>query len=513
MDAAGRKLGAALLGLVPTVGLAAANGGYFPSSWGWTAVGFLLVALGAAAVRERLALGSAELLLPGALLGLAVWAAVSSLWSDGATLPALEAQRCLVYAAATAAVLLAVRHAEALALLAGVAVGVTCVAGYALTQRTAGEQLADPVGYWNALGALVAIGLLLVAGFALDGGRLVRAAAGAAGVVLAVALYLTYSRGSWIALAAGVLVAGALLAPRRLRLAIAAAAAAVIVALAVGGGFERATAAFRAPLQQQEGDLSGRLVSLSGNGRGDYWRVAWRQVRDEPLLGTGAGTFERRWLKERTTDFHARDAHNLYLETLGELGPAGLAILLAALGVPAVAAFRAPRRYAFAGGAYAAFLVHASVDWDWEVPAVTVPALLVGAALVRARPQAERVPTRSMRAALLSGALALAAAAFAGQVAASALSRSAEALERGDAATAEAQARRARAWAPWSSQPWQRLGEAALLRGDEKAARQRFGEALDRDPGDWELWAGLASAGVAGAKSEARRLNPRQISP
>ena len=48
-------------------------------------------------------------------------------------------------------------------------------------------------------------------------------------------------------------------------------------------------------------------------------------ARDEPLHGTGAGSFEAHWLRERPISFYARDAHNLYLETLGELGALGLA--------------------------------------------------------------------------------------------------------------------------------------------------------------------------------------------
>jgi hypothetical protein len=35
-----------------------------------------------------------------------------------------------------------------------------------------------------------------------------------------------------------------------------------------------------------------------------------------------------------------------------------------------------------ATGAYTAFLVHAAVDWDWEVPAVTIAGLACGAALL-----------------------------------------------------------------------------------------------------------------------------------
>ena len=100
-------------------------------------------------------------------------------------------------------------------------------------------------------------------------------------------------------------------------------------------------------------------------------------VRDEPLLGTGAGSFEEHWLQERPVSFPARDAHNLYLEMLAELGPLGLALLIATLALP-LAAFRQARHGALgpaAAGALVAYLLHAAVDWDWEVPAVTIPAL------------------------------------------------------------------------------------------------------------------------------------------
>src|SRR5919201_1930224 len=78
----------------------------------------------------------------------------------------------------------------------------------------------------------------------------------------------------------------------------------------------------------------------------------------------------------RPARWKVRNAHNLYLETLAELGPVGLGVLVVALGLPLAAAVRARRR-ALAGaaaGAYVAFVVHASVDWDWQMPAVPVTA-------------------------------------------------------------------------------------------------------------------------------------------
>jgi hypothetical protein len=131
----------------------------------------------------------------------------------------------------------------------------------------------------------------------------------------------------------------------------------------------------------------GRLVrSLVGVERAGYWRIAWRVVEAHPWLGSGGGTFGLAWLVQGPPALEgALDVHGLYLETLTELGPIGLALLLVTLAAPlasARAAARASRVGAAATAGYVAFLVHASVDWDWELPAVTLPALALGACVV-----------------------------------------------------------------------------------------------------------------------------------
>jgi O-antigen ligase len=112
--------------------------------------------------------------------------------------------------------------------------------------------------------------------------------------------------------------------------------------------------------------------------------VAWDAFESEPLTGTGAGTYELHWMQERPLRMKVRDAHNLYVEALGEIGPVGLALLALLLATPFLvlrgtdrAAFAAP-----AAGVWAAFVAHAALDWDWEMPAVTVAGLLCGAALL-----------------------------------------------------------------------------------------------------------------------------------
>jgi hypothetical protein len=125
------------------------------------------------------------------------------------------------------------------------------------------------------------------------------------------------------------------------------AGAAVLAVLVAAGGpvalAGRTFDAFRAPLPPTGGELEGRLFSVSGNGRADYWRVALDAYADDPVLGSGAGTYELSWNRERPTAFDARDAHSLYVETLAEVGPVGVLLLAVALAAPFFALRRARR--------------------------------------------------------------------------------------------------------------------------------------------------------------------------
>ena len=88
-------------------------------------------------------------------------------------------------------------------------------------------------------------------------------------------------------------------------------------------------------------DLNRRLGSNASSGRAANWRVAIREYRQHPWLGSGAGTYERFWLRYRPNTLKVRDAHSLYLETLAQLGWPGLAFVVLLLGVPLLAAVRA----------------------------------------------------------------------------------------------------------------------------------------------------------------------------
>ncbi len=285
-----------------------------------------------------------------------------------------------------------------------------------------------------------------------------------------------------------------------------------VVGVALGG---RAVSSFSEQLPSGQGDLQRRLLSVSGNGRGDYWRVARGMASSEPLLGTGAGSFEAEWLRERPVDFHARDAHNVYLETLGELGPVGLALLLATLAVP-LSALGAARRRPFgaaAAGALVAFVLHAGVDWDWEVPAVAIPALFCAMVVLAAARPAVSTPflgrRRAAALALVAPVLALALVAHVGNRATAA---AIDAVDAGEAEQALDEARRATTWAPWSEEGWQLRGEAELLLGRDADARSSLTRSLQRNPESWSGWLDLALASEGAerrrALERAIRLNP-----
>ena len=451
-------------------------------------------------------------------------------------------------------------YANALACFA--VVGILLAFGFALRARrlavrgvgSAALVVLFPTLYFTyGRGAWVALAAGLAALIALERDRFaVIAAVAVLGVMPAVAVALasrvhTLSSepgavaaatrdGHRLAVALGVLVLGAALVPvgidqarRRLgglalpRRLVAASALIVTTVLAlalvrVGGPAQaarRAYRAFNAPAPLVKADPNRRLFSLSGNSRSEYWRVAWREYVDHPLLGGGAGSYQRYWLQHRRAALPVRNAHSLYLETLAELGPLGLALLLGALAVPLVAAARArgcPLAPA-ALGAYVVFLIHAGIDWDWEMTAVTLAALSCGVALLlAARGEVAPVRRASVRAAGGAVAVLLAGLAALALVGNRDLAAAAAALDRADAREARTQALRARRLQPWSGTPWRLLGEAELELGRVGPARDAFGRGLAEDRDDWELWLDLALASKGAQRREAigevARLNP-----
>ena len=104
------------------------------------------------------------------------------------------------------------------------------------------------------------------------------------------------------------------------------------------------------------------------------------------LAGVGASAFRVQWLKRRNIDETVRDAHSLELETVAELGLVGVALLaalLGAVGVAGRAAHRAdPALVAGPAAALTVWAIHSAIDWDWEMPALTLVAVVLAGALL-----------------------------------------------------------------------------------------------------------------------------------
>jgi hypothetical protein len=262
-----------------------------------------------------------------------------------------------------------------------------------------------------------------------------------------------------------------------------------------------------------------QLLNVSSGRRTIFWSVAWQAVEDHPAVGLGAGTFGQYWRQHRPSGLNVLDAHSLYLETLAELGPVGLALLLTALGAPLVAAWRArghPLVPTLLGG-YVVYLVQVGVDWLWEMAAVTAIAFLCGTALALAARNEERVHHLRLRSRLPVVAAVTAAGVFSfvALIGNSAVDAAERALASGELGSAQAEARKATRWTPWASEPWRLLGEAQLAGGRAGAARTSFTEAVSRDEQNWILWygLGLASEGATRRRAFARAyvLNPIDV--
>ena len=125
----------------------------------------------------------------------------------------------------------------------------------------------------------------------------------------------------------------------------------------------------------------------SNDGRTDLWRVALNGFSASPLHGFGAGMYQTLWDRGRPHFAYVIDAHSLYLQALAELGFGGLALLLVLLGAVFVGLAR--RAHGERRSLYGALLalcvvwaLRAGIDWDWEMPVVTLGFFAVaGAAL------------------------------------------------------------------------------------------------------------------------------------
>ncbi len=159
--------------------------------------------------------------------------------------------------------------------------------------------------------------------------------------------------------------------------------AAVIAVVASSGTISHEYHQFLKPRPTAEADLRARLTDLSNDGRVELWRIAWHQFEAKPILGQGAGTFQDAFLQHRTTSQFVVNAHSLYVEMLDELGIVGLVLLLVAIVsmlVRTALRARGPDRsmYAAVFALILAWAIESGVDWDWQMPVVTLIVFALG---------------------------------------------------------------------------------------------------------------------------------------
>lgn len=325
-------------------------------------------------------------------------------------------------------------------------------------------------------------------------------------------------------------------------LASAAGVLALIVVLGIAtskGGpgqfFDDAWHEFTKTSQDRDSDPT-RIISTNSGNRWVWWKEAAGAWTDRPVGGWGAGSFPVTHLMYRTVDLDVLQPHSVPLQFLAETGVVGFALGMGALGFLLFAALARVRGMAdgrerdvavalFA--AACAWLVHGFVDFDWDIPGVTIPALLF-AGVLAARP-APRSQERSALSAPDDGAVAPRAAALVvvclalGLVAVSAIlpgladSKATASLavttQAGEpelqraAAEAEAAAR----LDPTAVAPLLAAASLAQNRGRLVDARRYLLQAVDRQPYSVTAWRrlmqlALATADRRGANAAARRL-------
>jgi hypothetical protein len=288
-------------------------------------------------------------------------------------------------------------------------------------------------------------------------------------------------------------------------------------------------------VKQAQDTSPGRLFSSNGSNRWPWWSEAVGSFWDRPLQGWGAGSFATVHYLYRENTPPVQSAHSVPLQTLSETGLVGGALAIGGMALllgAAVAGVRrstgADRSARLALTAIAiAWTVHSVYDWDWEVPAVTLPAMIAAAVaaapLTPLRPasfiRVGQVPSaRPLRVAVAT-AVAVAIAASAAMPAVAENRRLASLLVAGDAGSlnrAALEASTAHRLNPLSIEPILAAASIATNRGQTEKATELLLEAARVQPDNFRVWERLAElalglgddALVGEASVEWRRTDP-----
>lgn len=281
----------------------------------------------------------------------------------------------------------------------------------------------------------------------------------------------------------------------------------VVVALAIllsagwlavthpGAHASRLWTSFRSDTSEQP---DGTRFGTLGSNRYDFWRVSLDLVKESPLTGVGAGNFGERYLEHRRSGEQPAYPHSIEMSVLSETGVLGTAAFLLFVAAAAAGVAAARRRgtaeasiAAGGGTAFAYWILHGSVDWLWQFPALGLTALaLLGLAI--APPTGSR-PRQRLRLSAAAACAIVGLSFFVPWIAARQVAQ-ASATWRRDPGSAYATLAQAFRINPLSDTAAVVAGTIAAQRGELDRMRMHFQQATSRDSHNWFAQAQLAVA-------------------
>jgi hypothetical protein len=250
--------------------------------------------------------------------------------------------------------------------------------------------------------------------------------------------------------------------------------------------------------------------------------------RAHPIAGAGVGSFVPAWIEKRPYNLYVQNAHSLAAETVAELGLAGLLLLLGFFaGTVVVGARRIVAATRESSGlpvallgAFLAFAAGASVDWIWQIPALSIVGVAIAALVCSLRMQpgveeSRELPVVARVSAVVVGVVMIAAQALP-LISNIYLTSSQNAAARKNVAAALSDARSARSITPWAAAPYVQLALIQESIGANAAALRSITAATARETRNYYYWylraqyAAKVGAGDEATASmvEAVRLNP-----
>jgi hypothetical protein len=255
-----------------------------------------------------------------------------------------------------------------------------------------------------------------------------------------------------------------------------------------------------------------RLLSVDSENRWVWWKEALGAFSDRPIGGWGAGSFQVVHLLYRHNALPVTEAHSVPLQFLAETGLIGALLGVGAYGLLLWSGIATVRRRlgrperALGAAVVAAgvvYAVHACYDWDWDIPGVTLPAMmLLGVLAGRAgwrRPGMRAIPMPARGQAIrlfgiVASTLMLCAVAISGVTPSLSAGRAREAVltaARGTPAalaSAEASAELASRLDPLSDAGLLAEADVASARRQFAVARSDVVAAIGREPDDIQAW-------------------------